>query len=62
MGFCFDTLLCINETKRNFCYKNEIKILLRYISGSQKEEDGEKTIFTRIFDICTKKDQRLPFT
>jgi len=35
---------------------------LRYISGSQKETDGEKTIFPRINNICSEKETRNPFT
>ena len=53
MGFCFETLFGLNEIKTKFCFENEVKTFLRYISGSYKEEDGEKTIFTRIFYICS---------
>ena len=62
MGFCFDTLLGLNKNKTKFSYENEVKIILRYISGSQKEEDGEKTIFPRINYICSEKETRIPFT
>jgi len=62
MGFCFDTLFGLNKLKTKFCFENEVKIILRYISGSQKEEDGEKTIFPRINYICSEKDTRIPFT
>lgn len=62
MGFCFDTLFGLNKTKTKFSFENEVKTILRYISGSNKEEDGEKTIFTRINNICSEKDTRLPFT
>lgn len=62
MGFCFDTLFGLNKAKTKFSFENEVKIILRYISGSQKEEDGEKTIFTRINYICSEKETRLPFT
>jgi hypothetical protein len=62
MGFCFDTLFGLNKTKTKFSFENEVKIILRYISGSHKEEDGEKTIFTRINNICSEKETRLPFT
>ena len=58
MGFCFDTLLGLNNKKTKFSYENEVKIILRYISGSQKEEDGEKTIFPRINKICSEKETR----
>jgi tRNA1(Val) A37 N6-methylase TrmN6 len=62
MGFCFDTLFGLNKAKTKFSFENEVKTILRYISGSQKENDGEKTIFTRINNICAEKETRLPFT
>jgi hypothetical protein len=62
MGFCFDTLLGLNKTKTKFSFENEVKTILRYISGSHKEEDGEKTIFTRINNVCSEKETRNPFT
>ena len=62
MGFCFDTLFGLNKVKTKFSFENEVKTFLRYISGSQKETDGEKTIFTRINNICSEKETRLPFT
>jgi hypothetical protein len=61
-GFCFDTLFSLNNKKTKFNFENEVKIILRYISGSQKEIDGEKTIFTRINKICSEKETRNPFT
>ena len=62
MGFCFDTLFGLNKAKTKFSFENEVKTFLRYISGSNKEEDGEKTIFTRINNISSEKETRLPFT
>ena len=62
MGFCFDTLFGLNKAKTKFSFENEVKTILRYISGSQKETDGEKTIFTRINNICSEKETRYPFT
>jgi len=62
MGFCFDTLFGLNKNKTKFSFENEVKTILRYISGSHKEEDGEKTIFTRINNICSEKETRIPFT
>jgi len=59
-GFSFDVLFSLNE-KKKFNYNNEIKTVLRYISGSEKEQDyktGDKSIFTRINNICS----RTPFT
>ena len=62
MGFCFDTLFGLNKSKTKFSFENEVKTFMRYISGSNKEEDGEKTIFTRINNICSEKETRNPFT
>ena len=59
-GFSFDVLFSLNKDKK-FNYKNEVKTILRYISGSEKEQDfktGDKSIFTRINNICS----RTPFT
>lgn len=58
-GFSFDVLFSLN-TGKTFYYKNEIKTILRYISGSEKEQDyktGDKSIFTRINNISS----RIPF-
>jgi site-specific DNA-methyltransferase (adenine-specific) len=62
MGFCFETLFGLNRKKTQFSYQNEVKTILRYISGSQKETDGNKTIFTRINNICSENESRVPFT
>ena len=62
MGFCFDTLFGLNKNKTKFSFENEVKTILRYISGSQKETDGEKIIFTRINNICSEINTRNPFT
>ena len=62
IGFCFDTLYGLNKAKTKFSFENEVKTILRYISGSQKEEDGDKTIFPRINNVCSEKETRLPFT
>ena len=59
-GFSFDVLFSLNKDNK-FNYKNEVKTILRYISGSEKEKDyktGDKSIFTRINNICS----RIPFT
>ena len=59
-GFSFDVLFSLN-TKKKFNYKEEIKTILRYISGSQKEIDykkGDKSILSRINKICNRD----PFT
>ena len=55
-GFSFDVLFSLNKNKK-FNYKNEIKTILRYISGSEKEQDyktGDKSIFTRINNISSR--------
>ena len=55
-GFSFDVLFSLNKDKK-FNYKNEIKTILRYISGSEKEQDyktGDRSIFTRINNICSR--------
>jgi hypothetical protein len=62
IGFCFDTLFALNKKKTRFYFENEVKTMLRYVSGSHKEEDGEKTIFPRIFYTCSEMETRLPFT
>jgi hypothetical protein len=62
LGFCFETLFGLNNQKNMFSFENEVKLFLRYISGSNKEEDGEKTIFTRIENICSENITRRPFT
>lgn len=62
LGFCFETLFSLNTAGTRFTFENEVKTMMRYISGSQKEEDGEKTIFTRINRFCSEKESRTPFT
>jgi hypothetical protein len=62
MGFSFEVLFGLNKQKTQLCYPNEVKTMLRYMSGSNKEEDGEKTIFTRINNICSTDETRTPFT
>ena len=60
-GFCFDVLFALNKQKTRFQYEHEVKTILRFISGSNKEVDfknGDKSMFSRIFRICT----RTPFT
>ena len=62
MGFCFDTLYALNTNKTQFLFKKEVKIILRYISGSNKEVDGEKTIFPRIENLSSERETRTTFT
>ena len=55
-GFSFDTLFSINKNNQ-FNFVKEIKMILRYISGSEKEIDyklEDTSIFRRINNICTR--------
>lgn len=64
-GFSYDTLFSLNKSKKKFNYEKEVSVLLRYISGSQKEIDfkyGDISLFGRINKICNKKESRIPFT
>jgi hypothetical protein len=60
-GFSFDVLFSLKADKTKFNFREEVKTVLRYISGSNKEIDfksGDKSIFTRINKISS----RHPFT
>uniref|UniRef100_A0A6C0HMP8 Uncharacterized protein n=1 Tax=viral metagenome TaxID=1070528 RepID=A0A6C0HMP8_9ZZZZ len=64
-GFCFDVLFALNKQKTKFQFENEVKTILRFISGSNKEQDfkhGNKSMFSRILKICSDKETRIPFT
>jgi hypothetical protein len=64
-GFCFDVLFTLNAQKTKFKFENEVSTILRFISGSNKETDfknGDKSMFSRIFNICSNKETRIPFT
>ncbi len=64
-GFCFDVLFATNAQKTRFQYESEVKMVLRFISGSQKEidyKDGDNSMFSRIAKICIDSDTRIPFT
>ncbi|ARF12650.1 superfamily II DNA or RNA helicase [Klosneuvirus KNV1] len=64
-GFCFESLFALNQSKNDFIKINEVKEILRYISGSNKIVDfprGDKSIFSRINKTCTNKNSRVPFT
>jgi hypothetical protein len=64
-GFCFDVLFALNKQKTKFQFENEVKTILRFISGSNKEVDfknGDKSTFSRIMKICSDKETRKPFT
>jgi hypothetical protein len=63
-GFSFDVLFSLNKSKK-FNYPSEVKKILRYISGSNKErdfKDGDKSILNRIYKICQTSNSRKPFT
>ena len=62
IGFCFDSLFSLNSKKTKFIFENEVKTILRYISGSQKEEDGNKVIYSRVNRLCSELESRTPFT
>ena len=64
-GFGFDSLFSLNKQKTKFQYEEQIKLFLRYISGSKKDVDyknGDKSIFTRINNVCSTRETRTPFT
>ena len=64
-GFCFDVLFALNKQKTKFQFENDVKTILRFISGSNKEEDfknGDKSMLSRILKICSDKESRKPFT
>lgn len=63
-GFSFEVLFSLSKNK-TFNFPNEIKNILRYISGSDKECDfknGDKSIFTRINKLCIETKSRKPST
>jgi hypothetical protein len=64
-GFCFDVLFALNKQKTKFQFEKEVKTILRFISGSNKEVDfknGDESMFSRILKICSDKETRTPFT
>ena len=64
-GFSFDVLFGLNSQKTRFQYVNEVRTVLRFISGSNKLvdfKDGDKSMFSRILKICSDKETRTPFT
>ncbi len=64
-GFSFDVLFSLNNDKTRFTYEKEVSIILRYISGSNKEQDfknGDLSVFGRINKIQTEKNSRKSFT
>lgn len=64
-GFCFDVLFALNKQKTKFQFEKEVKTILRFISGSNKEVDfknGDKSMFSRILKTCSDKETRIPFT
>ena len=64
-GFCFDVLFALNETKTKFKFESEVKTILRFMSGSNKEVDfknSDKSMFSRIKNLCSEKETRTAFT
>ena len=64
-GFSFKVLFALNTKKTKFQFESEVKTILRFISGSNKEVDfknGDKSMFSRISKICSDKETRKPFT
>lgn len=60
-GFSMEVLFSINKNGTKFNYPNEVEKVLRYISGSNKEEDykfGDKSIFGRIKNISLENNSR----
>lgn len=64
-GFSFDTLFSINKKSNRFNFEKEVKKILQYVSGVNKDEDfpeSDKSIFGRIEALCSEYDSRTPFT
>jgi len=64
-GFSFDALFSMNKQKTKFQYEDQVKKFFRFVSGSNKNKDftnGDKSIFTRINNICSNRETRTPFT
>jgi len=60
-GFSMEVLFSLNKNGKEFNYPEEVIKVLRYISGSNKEEDypcGDKSIFARIKNISLKNNSR----
>jgi len=60
-GFSFKTLFSLSENMKQFTYENEVKLFLRYISGSKKHIDfknGDESIFRRISSLLQNKNSR----
>ena len=56
-GFSFDVLFSMDRDKK-FNFRNDVKTILRYISGSEKDQDfktGDLSIFTRIHNVCSRE-------
>jgi hypothetical protein len=64
-GFSFNTLFSLSNDKNSFLYESEVKIFLRYISGSYKDSDfknGDLSTFSRIKNLVITNQTRKPFT
>ncbi len=64
-GFCFENLFALNKKKNKFIHDTEVKLFLRYLSGSNKEVDfpeGDYSFFGRMKRHCSETESRRPFT
>lgn len=64
-GFSFDALLSVNKKTKKFNFEDNVKTLLQYVSGSEKNKQfpkGDKSIFGRINKLCVENGSRTPFT
>ena len=60
-GFSFTTLFSLTKDKAQFNFREEVKMFLRYISGSRREVDykkGDQSIFKRIDGLLQKSGSR----
>jgi hypothetical protein len=60
-GFSFDVLFGLNSEKTRFVHEGDVLTFLRYISGSNKEQDfknGDKSIYGRINKIISEEESK----
>jgi hypothetical protein len=65
-GFSMETLFALSKgKKKELLYPNQIKKVLEFISGSNKEKDfknGDLSFFGRINKLVCETNSRQPFT
>lgn len=64
-GFCFENLFALNKKKNKLIHETEVKLFLRYLTGSNKEvdfKDGDISFFGRMNRFCSENESRRPFT